>query len=172
MVCPANEGSHRQGRKKDAGKSLGGRELILAYATDRAGPVVRQLIEGHIVVFRRIIFITAHAAYVLFHVSLLGGETVIFSGQRQTAAGIYTGFFSLMPYLPAGLPQNREPRSLPEKIQFETRCLKTIRSVISRENAFFPFSPGRGQGQMSSFQPSTRRADCSIRGPSPWRHRS
>lgn len=170
MVCPANEGSHRQGRKKNAGKSLGGRELILAYATDRTGPVVRQLIEGHIVVFRRIIFITAHAAYVLFHVSLLGGETVIFSGQRQTAAGIYTGFFSLMPYLPAALPA---------KIRSSAAC----RSIFSLRHAGFkPYGLSyRGKTrffrslrprQKSSFQPSTRRADCSIRGPSPWRHRS
>ena len=57
-----------------AEKALGSGELILAYAADGAGPVVRKLIEGNIVMLGGIIFVTAHAAYVLFHVTLLGDE--------------------------------------------------------------------------------------------------
>ena len=60
----------RQGRRKERKKQgLGLFELILAHATDGAGPVIRQLVEGHVVVFGGIVFVTAHAANVFHGVS-------------------------------------------------------------------------------------------------------
>ena len=42
-------------------------ELILSYAADRTGPIVRQVFEGNIVVFSRIIDMAANGTDVFFH---------------------------------------------------------------------------------------------------------
>ena len=48
-------------------QNLGGIELVLAHAAHRADPVVGKLIERHVVMFRRVIFIAANATDVFLH---------------------------------------------------------------------------------------------------------
>ena len=63
-----------------------GFELILAYAADRTGPIIRKILEGDVIVFSRIIDVAANRTDIFFH-QIFSVEASV-SGRGEYAASI------------------------------------------------------------------------------------